>query len=226
MALSALCAVVLGALFVGAQFLKVTQVTVIAPLKSPPVAGAGTFVGRNMLTLSPREVAEFFVRRNPAVAGAQVTKHYPTDLEVVITTLPAAAQLSATDGFFVVASTGRILQKSTYAAADLPTITFYQRLNSNILKIGDTVPYQDIRDALRFIDSLKKIGYSPQAVDISGHNMIACTLKDGRTILLSTQKDIGVQEYQLKTILERLKIKGGDFTTLDLRFDKPVIKFR
>ncbi len=49
-------------------------------------------------------------------------------------------------------------------------------------------------------------------------------LKDGSIIILSSVKRLRDQIASLQFMLTRLKMEGKLFTSLDLRFDKPVIK--
>src|SRR5258708_17165249 len=66
----------------------------------------------------------------------------------------------------------------------------------------------------------EKIDYSTIK---SGYNFYLVTLSDGGKVTFSTQKDIMLQIASLQYILSHLTMEGRQFSTLDLRFDKPVV---
>jgi cell division septal protein FtsQ len=56
-----------------------------------------------------------------------------------------------------------------------------------------------------------------------GNNSFIVTLQEGGKVTFSSQKDIMTQIASLQYILSHLTMDGREFSTLDLRFDKPVI---
>jgi hypothetical protein len=56
-----------------------------------------------------------------------------------------------------------------------------------------------------------------------GDNSYTITLQEGGKVTFSSQKDIMGQIASLQYILSHLKMEGREFSSLDLRFDKPVI---
>ena len=66
----------------------------------------------------------------------------------------------------------------------------------------------------------RKIEYDK--IDASGSGFTV-TLNDGAVVVLSDQKDIGLQISSLQFILSRLTMEGRQFKKLDLQYDKPVI---
>ena len=66
----------------------------------------------------------------------------------------------------------------------------------------------------------EKIDYSTIK---SGYNFYLVTLSDGGKVTFSTQKDIMLQIASLQYILSHLTMEGRQFSTFDLRFDKPVV---
>ncbi len=66
----------------------------------------------------------------------------------------------------------------------------------------------------------EKIDYSTIK---SGYNFYLVTLSDGGKVTFSTQKDIMLQIASLQYILSHLIMEGRQFSTFDLRFDKPVV---
>jgi len=57
----------------------------------------------------------------------------------------------------------------------------------------------------------------------SGSDSYVVMLEDGGKVTFSSQKDIMIQIASLQYILSHLTMEGRQFSTLDLRFDQPVI---
>ena len=53
--------------------------------------------------------------------------------------------------------------------------------------------------------------------------MVAFNL-DKKKIIFSLEKNRTIQAYQLETLIKQFQIEGKEFVSLDLRFDKPIIK--
>ena len=85
--------------------------------------------------------------------------------------------------------------------------------------------YNDIKTTLFFLKKLGELDLGVANVDINGLNMIRLNLKSG-VILATTEKDLETQAYQLEKIIKQFRIEGKEFETLDLRFDKPVVKIK
>ncbi|MBI2049796.1 hypothetical protein HYT32_02745, partial [Candidatus Roizmanbacteria bacterium] len=102
---------------------------------------------------------------------------------------------------------------------------YYQKLNYSSFVPGDFVEYNDIKTTLVLLKKLEGLDLNVVNVDINGLNMIRLNLKSG-IILATTEKDLGAQVYQLEKIIKQFAIEGKEFETLDLRFDKPVVKIK
>ncbi len=84
-----------------------------------------------------------------------------------------------------------------------------------------------------FSDTAAQIQHLAKQKNISIVNITPFTeasyklaLTTGEEIYISSQKPLNGQISSLQLILSRLTIEGKHFTTLDLRFDKPVVVFK
>lgn len=79
---------------------------------------------------------------------------------------------------------------------------------------------QKTEDEVKRLLDARGIMYT--AVVISGSDVLI-TLSTKQQVLLTKKKDIGEQISSLQVILPRLTMKGSEFRTIDLRFDRPVV---
>ena len=162
--------------------------------------------------------------RNPEIQTITVAKKYPNVLEVKITAYRPTALLETTNGFVALAGDGHILYKTKDDNKRLPKIRFYQKFNSDTITAGLDVSYKEIKDSLTFLTTIEDLGLMVDRVDINSTGVILCNLKD-KIIIFTSEGDIKQQIYWLQTLVRQFKIEGKEFKSLDLRFDKPIVKF-
>ena len=108
-------------------------------------------------------------------------------------------------------------------------ISFYyfeakmQKLYPSITKV--THPSQSNQQDKTYINlqnSLNKDQIAYTSIQ-NGNGSYVITLQNGGNVTFSSQKDIMIQIASLQYILSHLTMEGRQFSTLDLRFDQPVI---
>lgn len=100
------------------------------------------------------------------------------------------------------------LQKPLYISP-LPQVQSVQAAQNDI--IGEELQ-KDFKKA--------QISYTTMT---RGNDSYVVTLSDGGKVTFSTQKDIMTQIASLQYILSHLTMEGRQFSSLDLRFEQPVI---
>ena len=160
---------------------------------------------------------------NPIIAKVLVNKIYPDKLVLNLQTVKPVVATKVAEEYVLLAVNGRILQKLKVKPTGLPELFYYQQLFKEQIKIGELLGFKDMQIAIRFVDILGSLGYKVKRVDINSFYMIRLELEDSREILVTTEKDIQKQEYQIGTILRQFKVDGTNFKRIDVRYDKPVM---
>ena len=163
------------------------------------------------------------VELNPIIAKVEVTKVYPNRLNLNLKTVKPIVAIKVADEYILLAVNGRILQKLKVKPSALTEVFYYQQLFKEQIKIGELLGYKDLQIAIRFVDILSSFGYKVKRVDINSFYMIRLELEDSREILVTTEKNIQKQEYQIGAILRQFKVDGTNFKRIDVRYDKPVM---
>lgn len=73
--------------------------------------------------------------------------------------------------------------------------------------------------------SLKEKNIELDSVTASGSAYVA-RLKNGGSVIFSSEKDLFAQVSSLQFILSRLTMEGRTFSRLDLQFEKPIVVFK
>lgn len=74
--------------------------------------------------------------------------------------------------------------------------------------------------------SLTKYAIAYDRIQSSSDSAILVTLKSGEEVVMSKTRNLDEQISSLQLILFRLTMEGKRVSQFDLRYDKPVIKFR
>lgn len=205
------------------NYFSVRQINIISDTHNGPIYGLDNYRGQNLLFLSTTKMMTAIKTQNPEIRNIIVTKKYPQLLEVQIEYYWPLAVVDNGDNFYFLSADGRILAKNSQNNLSIPVIHYYQKLNQYLFTVGDWISFNDITDTLYFIRSMSEIGLAVSRVDINGTDMILCNTGD-KQIIYTTGKSRDLQVYELEQIIRDFKIKGQQFKSLDLRFEKPVVK--
>lgn len=105
-------------------------------------------------------------------------------------------------------------------ALSLPEAIF---IDKSQIEPGKYLPQEQLKNCLTFIDGLKLINFLfEQAVWDPKGNLI---VQSKPTIIFSLENDAALQLASLQLILEKAKIGKGQIDLIDLRFDKPVLRY-
>lgn len=218
--------ILLFAFLAGIQFIfSVKTITVRGTKEGQAINGLSSLGNKNIVLLSTKKAEQQLYYNNPYLASVFIQKNYPDDLIVTVTFQKPLAYLEVNNGYFLLSGKGRILEKKRVQEEIYPVVHYYQKLNFTAFQSGDTIDYQDIRTALHFLQKALDLGEAINTIDIIGSDVIALVGSE-RKIVVTTEKETGLQEYQMETIIRQFKVEGKDFKVLDVRFDKPVVELK
>ena len=217
-----LCLLFFSTLFFINQFFLIKKVQLISDRKFL-LTNKNELINKNLIFINQDETAKKIILENPLLRQVVVNKVWPVTLKITIYFYEPIATLIINQGFFNLSADGRILSKIKDSQQTLPSINYYQKLDSNSFQTGDWINYKDIQQTLFFIDKLRQINLSPLTIDIKGQDMLVFNLNGDKKIVFSNKKEKELQDYQLEFIIRQFKIEGKEFKKIDLRFEKPVI---
>src|SRR3989344_279061 len=195
------------------------------------LSGLESLKGSNLLFLSPQFIKETITNSNPAIVIEDITKEYPDKIYINIKSLEQLAQLKLNIGFAQLSENGKIIKKIKEKDKNLPIINFYQKFDYYQLNVGEDLDHKEVTTALFLLKRCYDLDLKIESIDISGLSIIVFNLKDppageaGKKIYFSGEKERENQANELETLLIQFKIKAQNFKVLDLRFDKPIVKF-
>lgn len=188
------------------------------------VRGVEQYYGRSMLIISPDNVIQNLKENNARIADIVIEKIYPDTLYMHMTVKRPSVEVKLADGYITLAADGHILEKVKQRLnEEVPLIQYYQPLFYNQYHVGDTFDNNDIRVATAVSGSMLDLGVKVRAIDIASENMIVLHSEDF-DVFTTSEKDADTQFREFEYTYKQLKIEGTKFSSIDVRFEKPIIK--
>lgn len=204
---------------------RVQQMSVSGEMKSFPVKGKTQYKGQYLWRVDISDVKEYLSNANPYYRIVSIEKKYPSTLEVEVSRLIPTAYLAIGEGYVLLSSEGIVLEKVREVEKHtIPVITFYQNVPYNSFQRGDEIGFKEVEDCLYFLELIQSARIKVNSIDIEGFHMLGLYTDSG-TFLFSSEKDTDLQKYQFEQSMMHLSLEGVTIKTLDLRFDKPIIRF-
>lgn len=214
---------VLGILFYVSIFFKIKTIEIKSDKMYTIINGLELYRNEHILLLNEKDLIKTILIYNPNIESATIQKKLPDTLLITIKTYEPCAYLKTNNGFFLLASDGRILSKTKEMKQRAPLINFYEKIDYSFYSPGNIIDFKDLLVALHFVKTVQKLDMTVDTIDITGSHVIGLLIGE-KTVNFSSEKDIAVQDYQFEKIAKQFHIEGTNFLKLDLRFDKPIIE--
>ncbi len=195
---------------------------------------------QNIFFFNPQNMEENFKKEFYCIKRISFVKKFPDVVEVTIIGRNAKATLipllnkeataaysleniatpSAQDylDIFLVDDEGIVFSKGD-GGLTLPTVFIYYR---DVLNLGDNLGVYMI-NSIKILDKIKTLGIDIKSAKfVMDEFLITDTIPK---IIFKLTDKIDIQLASLQLILEQAKIDGRNLEFIDLRFDKPIVKF-
>lgn len=213
------------ALLLIASSVKIFTVSHVEIAGTKNISGTEYAYSKIIFFLPVKKIEQQLYEANPDIQSVKIIKRYPNTVKINVVKGPPIAILAVQEGYYYLSVAGRIVAKRRQIDESKPLIATFEKINFASLSVGDIVSTKEVAYSLYFIEKLTEIGIIVDRVDISGFDVLVC--KSGeRTYSLTTSKDKEIQYSQLKTIIRQFRIEGKDYLSLDVRFNKPVVRLK
>jgi cell division septal protein FtsQ len=174
-------------------------------------------MSQNIIFISTDRIKNDILTEHPEIQYIHISKKLPDTLVIGISTRRPAAHILLLGTTKLVDDQGKIMNYTLPLNQIYPTI----HLNGyNSVEQIDSRIIKRILDLLTYISRYEKILVI--TIDNSGYYQLKIDKTD---IIIPQNMDIYTTETTLQTLLTRFRMKGTVPTQIDLRFDKPVIRF-
>ncbi|MBI3366681.1 FtsQ-type POTRA domain-containing protein [Candidatus Roizmanbacteria bacterium] len=223
-ALLCISIITFGLMYVANGILQIRNITVLGYTDSVPIRGISSYAQKNLLLISSKNIEKTLLEENPHIRLVSVKKMFPNSLVITVEGQPFIAAFEMNDGYVYLSEKGKIIEKSKLKREGIPLIRYYQKMNYTSYNANDSIEYADILTALHFLKTMSDLALQTDTVDINGLDMLLFTVGE-KKLFFTTEKSKEIQDYELKQIIKQFKIERKEFTSLDLRFEKPIVRF-
>lgn len=171
------------------------------------------------------------------VKSVQVEKHYPNQVLVtvngripianVLTVSKVASSSASASATFISTSSA----KEDSFLVDDEGIIFAKEFKQNLVNVsfvdqkfilGQKIEKNIIQPLLEIIKRLKDLSINIEYINVQEDTI---TLVYKPIIFFTTKRDVNKQVASLQLILEKAKIEAKELELIDVRFEKPIIKY-
>lgn len=204
------------------SYFKIKEIKIIDGQEN--TLGLNEIYSENIIFFNDKKIEELLNKKNPLIKNIIIQKKYPSTIVLQLSYFKPIAELLVNGGVYGLSDNGKIIYKARQKNAKFTQINFYQKLNYQNNNQGDLISFKEITDGLYFLKSFNDLGLKVNSLDINGINMLLFNLEN-KKIILSSEKTKELQIFQLGEIVRQFKIEGKQYQEIDLRYDKPVIRF-
>lgn len=218
---------ILIVIFISSIYLKIQKIEFKTNSKNYNFLGKEILIEKNILFLDLSETSKNLSDLNPTIKNLDIKKIFPNKISIYYEIDKPIALIKANEGYLYLSSKGKVLQRSKNLKKQnkLPQINYYQNFDYLTNATGSTIDFVDIKYSLSVLTKLKKYKNEVLSIDISRPSMIRFNLRDS-IVIFTSEKSIDDQINKLEKIILQFKVEGNNFSLLDLRFDKPVLKYK
>ena len=174
---------------------------------------------RTLLFFPSDRMRSEILSQNPILSDIKFEKKYPHTLVIVPVLRSATALIISPSRRVFIDSRGIVLSDADTTPGGLPQIS----ISIPVLRVGEQIADTRIAAILEFTEGIRPL-LPIETVTVTDDGLIRA--HTGTLDILFTQ-DIPVRSTltTLQTLLSGFRIKGTLPTVIDLRFDKPIVKF-
>lgn len=174
-------------------------------------------ISKNLLFFPDAKLREQILKDNPLVADVIFKKQFPHTLIISIIIRAPVAIIETPSGIMGVDKDGILLPEPADKHG-LPVLKF----NLSEAAVGQKISRNEILESLEFISETENF-IQLLSVESSGSALLAKSAKTD--IIFAQNEKVGDTATTLQTLLVGFRIKGNLPVSIDLRFDKPIVKF-
>ena len=177
------------------------------------------YLPNSLIFFPSAKIRDQLLKDNPILADIQFKKHYPHTLLIIPTLRTPVAFLRIGSRDVLVDKSGIVLADADASSKELPHII----IPLSAVRIGETITDSRFVAALAFLAGTRDM-VPIQTIIIENDSSLRAR-SSTMDILFPQDGSMSAILATLQTVLAGFRIKGTLPTIIDLRFNKPIVKF-
>lgn len=196
------------------SYFRIHKITVISSDKQ--IFGLTDLKNLNYFLIDDKKIINSLQQKNKLYRDIKVQKKFPDKIIIIFNSRPAFAQIISANEILFIDDQG------------YPTKSYQNHINLHKIKIPNIIYNIDNPD-WRLLKSIKLINflnnYSLQFsdIEITDTSQITGIIDLDIRVFVALDKDPAQVAASLQTIISRFRIEGKNISSIDFRFDKPVV---
>jgi len=175
-------------------------------------------IAANILFINTQKIRSDLLASNNQLEDAKVTKKYPDAITLTVILRKPVARLTTDMRTIIIDARGVVLGFTRPQDENLPLLTFGVPDQID----GTTITNPLIQSGIAIIQSFDPVGVIGSIAPVNSSSVRVNYQKT--SIFFPLKTDYSASVATLQILLNRFRMKGTMPTSIDLRFDKPVIK--
>lgn len=232
----------LGFIFVYFDLLTVKSIDVsldrLECASEQQIKGVVNILGQNFLMIDEKITAKKLQEKFFCVREVNFSKQLPNKIIMKVSgrkgavVLSSFQQVEATGSAQVIATSSAIPSKQFLV--DEEGVIFSDKIQSNLpilyigtdgLTLGKKLPSGLVKNSLDILNKLKTFGLEVKEAKIDQQRYLLINTNMGIAIIFEANEKLDYQLAALQLIVTQAKINDEKMEFIDLRFDKPVVKY-
>lgn len=214
----------LSAIFLSFLIFKTLSVSIIELNGTQTLIGLDQFSQKPLFLINISKATQDLLRKNPSFESISIASQYPNKLVITATKSKKVGILKVSNGFYEISSRGKVITKVRTKNDALPLILLQQLLPYESYAVGQVMSNKEIQFSAYLLGKFAENNIPIETVEMKGFDVVLCK-GAGRTYVFSASKDKVAQFSDFAVIYRQFFIEGKKYSTIDVRFDKPVVVF-
>ncbi len=186
--------------------------------------GLDEFSNTPLLLINESDLTKKLLLVNPTIEKILVDKQYPNTLSLRVERARAAGLLAVSKGYYVLSSGGKVISKERTITKKLPLITIGQKFPFESYTVGETMSNEGIVSSAYILGQFAQNNIPIDTVEIRGFDVVVCK-GAGHTYVFSASKNKAEQFSDFLIVYRQFFVEGKRYSSIDVRFEKPVVVF-
>lgn len=181
--------------------------------------GLDSLRGKNILFIKETDIAAWLIEKNSNFSSIEVEKQLPSSIKILAMERKAVAQIIAQNYVYLIDKEG-VVFKAVKEPLILPKI---EVLTGKIV-IGNKIEKLYADSIFPLLSNLSELNIKVENVTLKSPDEIVIELPE-TTIFTDVYQDDSIISSSLQMMLTSFRIEGRLPRIIDVRFDKPVVRF-
>jgi Cell division protein FtsQ len=200
-------------------YLVFTIKTIVVASNTVKVLVDQSRLPKSLILFPSAKIRAELLTDNPILADIQFQKKYPHTLVIVPTLRTAVVRLNLNEREVLLDESGIVLMDATNTSLPLPRLF----VSIPVVRIGETIRDSRVTAGISFIMGIQPM-LTIQTIHVEDDRSLRAK-SDTLDIVFPQDADMRGTLATLQTLLAGFRIKGTLPAFIDLRFNKPIIKF-